>query len=543
MVGCPTCGAALRFDIVTQKMACDYCGGSFETQTLSDNSLRDDARASCFDSYVYICPSCGAELLTTDKNDAVGFCQYCGGASMIFDKMRQEWKPEHIIPFQVTKEDCKKAYCKEVRRHPFVSRKYSNPDLIESFRGIYMPYWSYRAVMQGQFSVRATSPRERISSDTYEIIHYDLVGNSNLAMEGYSRDASLSFDDDISESLAPYEYKEQKPFVPGYLSGFYAETGNVDPHEYDSVVALEMKEDSVNVLEQDKQLQDYLHRFKLTPKSDETKTNVNIESAHRTLNPVWFMSYRNGETITYAAVNGQTGKVSADLPLSPLRILLFALGLSVVIFGILVALMNIIPSIKANSTLGFCLILLNAGMYYLQNSFNRTIDRERESIRRRGNGFFGTGGYTFMLIVCLISFIAIVTDGSYKQEIATLAFVPLAATCVGMFICHLRVITDSHRVKKMKIDNESPLRVHMVQEAKSFLRNTIWLKIVNYLSLVLGVLLVYKDAGNNLISYGACFLAAAELFGLAIYHIRFQTEIAKRPLPQFNKKGARYDEN
>ena len=231
------------------------------------------------------------------------------------------------------------------------------------------------------------------------------------------------------------------------------------------------------------------------------------------------------------------------MPLSPLRILLFALGLSVVIFGILVALMNIIPSIKANSTLGFCLILLNAGMYYLQNSFNRTIDRERESIRRRGNGFFGTGGYTFMLIVCLISFIAIVTDGSYKQEIATLAFVPLAATCVGMFICHLRVITDSHRVKKMKIDNESPLRVHMVQEAKSFLRNTIWLKIVNYLSLVLGVLLVYKDAGNNLISYGACFLAAAELFGLAIYHIRFQTEIAKRPLPQFNKKGARYDEN
>ena len=175
---------------------------------------------------------------------------------MIFDKMRQEWKPEHIIPFQVTKEDCKKAYCKEVRRHPFVSRKYSNPDLIESFRGIYMPYWSYRAVMQGQFSVRATSPRERISSDTYEIIHYDLVGNSNLAMEGYSRDASLSFDDDISESLAPYEYKEQKPFVPGYLSGFYAETGNVDPHEYDSVVALEMKEDSVNVLEQDKQLQE-----------------------------------------------------------------------------------------------------------------------------------------------------------------------------------------------------------------------------------------------------------------------------------------------
>ena len=45
MVGCPTCGAALRFDIATQKMACDYCGGSFETQSLSDNSLRDEYEA------------------------------------------------------------------------------------------------------------------------------------------------------------------------------------------------------------------------------------------------------------------------------------------------------------------------------------------------------------------------------------------------------------------------------------------------------------------------------------------------------------------
>ena len=134
MVGCPTCGAALRFDIASQKMACDHCGNLFETQKLSDNSSRDDARSSQFDSYVYICPSCGAELLTTDKNDAVGFCQYCGGASMIYEKMRQEWKPDYIIPFKVTKEDCKKAYCKEVRRHPFVSRKYSKSDLSSAFR-------------------------------------------------------------------------------------------------------------------------------------------------------------------------------------------------------------------------------------------------------------------------------------------------------------------------------------------------------------------------------------------------------------------------
>ena len=313
MVGCPTCGAALRFDIASQKMACDHCGNLFETQKLSDNSSRDDARSSQFDSYVYICPSCGAELLTTDKNDAVGFCQYCGGASMIYEKMRQEWKPDYIIPFKVTKEDCKKAYCKEVRRHPFVSRKYSKSDLIESFRGIYMPYWSYRAVMSGQFRVPAQSGRQHVSLNTYEIIHYDVVGNSNLAL------ASINFDDDISDALAPYEYRQQMPFAPGYLSGFYAESGDVSAHEYDSAINLETKDDAVNILVNDNAVKSCCEKLKITPNPDEVRAKVNIESAKRTLNPVWFMSYRNGKQITYATVNGQTGKVATWLVSGNLR--------------------------------------------------------------------------------------------------------------------------------------------------------------------------------------------------------------------------------
>ncbi len=543
MVACPTCGGALRFDIATQKMACDYCGGRFETQTLSDNSLRDDAHASCFDSFVYICPSCGAELITTDKNDAVGFCQYCGGASMIFNKMRQEWKPDHIIPFQITKEQCKEAYRKEVGRHLFVSRKYRNPNLIEGFRGVYMPYWSYRALMQGQFRLHATSPRQLVSLNTYEIIHYDIVGDSNLAMEGYSRDASMSFDDDLSESLAPYEYQKQKPFAPGYLSGFYAETGNVNPHEYDSAVTLEMKEDAASVLLEDKTIKDYLKKYSLTAQPDVSRTKVNIENVKRTLNPVWFMSYRNGKEITYAAVNGQTGKVAADLPLSPLRILLFALGISAVIFGILVALMSVIPSIKANATLGICLILMNAGMYYLQNAFNRTIDRQRESLSAKTTGIFGAGGYTFCLMVCILCFIAVITDGSYSQDRAFLASIPMVATIIAMIISHAKQAMDSAALKRTKINHVSPLRMRIVQDAGRFLNNVRWLKILMYVSLALGAILVYADVANNLISYGACFIAAAELFVLALLHISFQSRIAKRPLPQFNKKGAGYDEN
>ncbi len=40
------------------------------------------------------------------------------------------------------------------------------------------------------------------------------------------------FDDNISEELAPYNLKGMKAFTPAYLSGFYADTSDVDAKVY-----------------------------------------------------------------------------------------------------------------------------------------------------------------------------------------------------------------------------------------------------------------------------------------------------------------------
>lgn len=149
MIHCPTCGSGLRFDIASQKTVCDHCRNSFEPESLPDSVYDDADTAQAFEGFAFMCPDCGAELMTTDSNDAVGFCPYCGGASVIHDRLRQEWKPNQIIPFSITKEQCKEIYVKEVKKNIFVSRKYRDPQLIEGFRGIYMPYCSYRTLVQG----------------------------------------------------------------------------------------------------------------------------------------------------------------------------------------------------------------------------------------------------------------------------------------------------------------------------------------------------------------------------------------------------------
>ena len=233
MVYCPSCGAELLFDIDSQMMICEHCKNSFEPSTLNDNTSNDAQTQSYYESYAYICPSCGADIETTDKNDAVGFCPYCKGSSMIFDRLRREWKPDGIVPFKITKEQCKELYCKEVKRHFFVSKKFRDPDLIEDFRAIYMPYSRFIGIVDGEVAFKAKSHEEYVGDYNYRTNIYDLKGQAHFKVtEKIAHDASAAFDDHISERLGEYDETDIKNFHPAYLSGFYAESGNVDMNEY-----------------------------------------------------------------------------------------------------------------------------------------------------------------------------------------------------------------------------------------------------------------------------------------------------------------------
>lgn len=62
--------------------------------------------------------------------------------------------------------------------------------------------------------------------------HYDITGDVDCYYKGLSYDASSSFDDGISEIIAPYDVKNMKEFTPSFLSGFYADTADVAADVY-----------------------------------------------------------------------------------------------------------------------------------------------------------------------------------------------------------------------------------------------------------------------------------------------------------------------
>ena len=100
-----------------------------------------------------------------------------------------------------------------------------------------------------------------------------------------------------------------------------------------------------------------------------------------------------------------------------------------------------------------------------------------------------------------------------------------------------------YKIGAIQLHTESMLKSGILQEAKKLLKPLIGISVGVYLTAVFYLVLVFLDLPHKTLYYGLCFVIMASLFAISLLHIRFQVTIAKRRPPQFNKKGARYDEN
>ena len=133
MYECPNCGGNLKFEISSQKLYCAYCDTRLDPYAVTRET--DALEGGLYETNAFICPQCGGQMLSGD-NDATAFCSYCGAANILSSRIVREKRPKYIIPFQKTKEDCKKAYAKKMRKAFFVPKEYKDAAFIDGCRGI-----------------------------------------------------------------------------------------------------------------------------------------------------------------------------------------------------------------------------------------------------------------------------------------------------------------------------------------------------------------------------------------------------------------------
>ena len=340
----------LHFTGESGRLECDYCGSSFHVaeiealygekeanaveaaqnaaeaeQATADGSdwdtsgLSEDwgADAGCIKAYC--CPSCGAELLC-DAATAATSCPYCGNPSVIPGQFSGALKPDFVLPFKLSKEDAIKTLKKHYLKKPLLPSTFSKANHLEEIKGVYVPFWMYDGEASGSAQFHATQVHTYTSGD-YEITetsHYDVRRAGSIAFEKIPVDASSKMPDDYMDSIEPYDYAELRPFSTAYLPGFLADKYDVSVEDSRERADTRCAGSLLRALE--RTVSGYTT-------CNETSRDIHLKrgKVHYALLPVWILNTRwEGKDFLFA-MNGQTGKLVGNLPVSTKRVIgLFA---------------------------------------------------------------------------------------------------------------------------------------------------------------------------------------------------------------------------
>lgn len=323
MYSCPGCGSQMLFDIPSQQLKCGRCDRQMSIEEADQKEARQAGNSVAMD--LLTCPTCGAEIRTINTA-AAAFCSYCGSSVMLEKQDTEYDPPETVIPFQITREQCFEKFQGMLKGSFCADHRLKKDITADSFRGIYVPYHTYEAHVEGSAEVEGSETR---GDTTY---YYKTRIDLNHHYTGILHDASKEMPDNISEAISLSQDANQLtvPFSPAYLSGFYADAADTDPDFYLNYAKSEAVrkglEDTLPALKSDS-----LHYSTAeTEKALVARTNAGYTGD--TLLPVWFMSIRSGKRVLYAVQNAVTGEMWADIPMDIPRFALVTLGIAAVLF-------------------------------------------------------------------------------------------------------------------------------------------------------------------------------------------------------------------
>ena len=367
-INCPSCGGKMVFDIAEQQLKCEYCNNRLTIQKYKSNN-EGEKQQMTYDTVVYTCRNCGAELTAPDEQ-AVAYCSYCGSEQMLSAKHEQALRPKNIIPFKKTKEQAMEQYAKALKGKFYVPKEFKDPNFLEGFRGIYLPYFSYNAlVADRQVQMEGTASYTSGGYDYTETYRVD------AQLGGYSSDvnfdASAAFDDTLANEIAPFNAKDMKEFHEGYLAGLYADKATTDERTYIQQ-ATELAVDSVY-----KEINCKIGKAKLKEEKDPEmrKAQVGISAVDCEVSyfPVWFLTWRHKKRVAYSVMNGQTGKIAVDIPVNKKVFFLVSLAAAVLIF---LALFFLPIFILPKTIAGIAAIILVISSILLRNEIKKIYVRE-----------------------------------------------------------------------------------------------------------------------------------------------------------------------
>lgn len=339
---CPNCDGELKFSPKTQGYTCEWCGSTFDQSYFDQMEEAAPESAEGAEApppaaqapseeagQVFTCPSCGAEVVT-DATTAATFCYYCHNPVVLSGRLSGDLLPDFVIPFQIPKEEAVERFIKFTKKKWFIPRDFFNPKQVENLTGVYFPYWKGDGHFDGVASAEGNKVRTWVSGD-YEYTEtktFHVEREGTVELKNWLGIALSKTNQVLAEGVQPYDFEKLVPFSYGYLTGFQAEKRDIEKAVMKERADQELHDSADSALKGEMKGYTTITKFN----SNYRKKDVDLKY---TLLPVWTMTYPGkGEKVYFYSMNGETGTVIGDFPVSMSRLLLFASLIGGILFAI-----------------------------------------------------------------------------------------------------------------------------------------------------------------------------------------------------------------
>ena len=324
---CPCCGGSLQFDNKSQNVVCPYCDTHFTVDSLKDytdelasqpqeDTSWDESQVQAYTNEekkgikVYSCDSCGGEIIVDETTSSTS-CPYCGNNVLVSKELAGDLKPNVVIPFKNDKDAAMVNLKKFFKKKPLLPSSFSKENVIEEIKPLYVPFWLFDADVDGivNFKGETTHRWSDSNYDYKETKVYSIIRGGQIAFDHVPVDGSKKMEDQLMESIEPYNFEEAVEFNAAYLTGFAADRYDVDKEVTFNRATERFRDGTVQAFRND------IRGYENVRVTDSNLQFCNTNTLYA-LYPVWILNTKWKDKSYRFAMNGQTGKIAGNLPIS-----------------------------------------------------------------------------------------------------------------------------------------------------------------------------------------------------------------------------------
>ena len=331
---CPACGAEAHWTPAKQALVCPFCGTESpavlemrgpDTVIVEHDlgaalrDIPDSARGWEARKTSVRCQSCQA--ITVMDAETVGHrCDFCGSSQLVpYEQVKDAFRPESLLPLKVSEPQARALIRAWYRRQWLAPSALRTKALMDTARGVYLPYWTFDATADARWTAEAGEYYTvRQNGKTVRKIRWrPATGQLSHLFDDELVCASRGVHAGMLRKVEPFPTTELIPYDPGYLAGW-----TVERYQIDLVTAATRSR---------RQMDTALRRLCAADIPGDTYRNLVVNATYtdqrfkHLLAPVWLLTYTFHAKSYQVAVNGVTGDTSGERPWSWIKIGLLAL--------------------------------------------------------------------------------------------------------------------------------------------------------------------------------------------------------------------------